>query len=43
MGVKLGYADDLAVIVIGKNEEDLIERTNEALRLLSVWMRANGV
>ena len=38
----IGYADDLAVIVIEKNEEDLRERTKEALRLVGVWMRDNG-
>ncbi|KAJ3640617.1 hypothetical protein Zmor_027169 [Zophobas morio] len=43
-GVKLiGYADDLAVIVIGKNEEDLRERTEEALRLVGAWMGDNGL
>ncbi|KAJ3658608.1 hypothetical protein Zmor_010337 [Zophobas morio] len=38
----IGYADDLAVIVIEKNEEDLRERTKEVLRLVGVWMRDNG-
>ncbi|KAJ3639073.1 hypothetical protein Zmor_004372 [Zophobas morio] len=43
-GVKLiGYADDLAVIAIGKNEEDLRERTEEALRLVGAWMGDNGL
>ncbi|KAJ3661624.1 hypothetical protein Zmor_006012 [Zophobas morio] len=43
-GVKLiGYADDLAVIVRGKSEEDLRERTEEALRLVGAWMGNNGL
>ena len=37
-GKLIGYADDLAVIMIGNNEEDLRESTKEALRLVGVWM-----
>ena len=39
----VGYADDLAVIVIGKSKEDLRERTEEALRLVGAWMGDNGL
>ena len=43
-GVKLiRYADDLAVIVIRKDEKDLRKRTKEALRLVGVWMGDNGL
>ena len=35
--------DDLAVIVIRKSEEDLRKRTQEALQLVDVWMRDNGL
>ncbi|KAJ3643468.1 hypothetical protein Zmor_026178 [Zophobas morio] len=31
------------VIVIGKSEEDLRERTKEALQFVGIWMAANGL
>ncbi|CAH2242961.1 jg27874 [Pararge aegeria aegeria] len=40
-GVKLvGFADDLALVVVAKTEKTLVPRTNTALERLNGWMRA---
>lgn len=42
LGVKLvAFADDLAVAAIGRNEEDLMRNTNQALARVASWLEEN--
>ena len=39
----VGFADDLAVLVVAKHVEEIVQRANWAVRMIRGWLEANGL
>ncbi|KAH8346273.1 hypothetical protein KR084_004736, partial [Drosophila pseudotakahashii] len=39
----VGFADDVAVVVVQKDKEDVVSTTNVAIRMIGDWLRLAGL
>lgn len=39
----LAYADDLAIVIVGKNANEVESKANEAMEIISAWMRRKNL